>query len=200
MARRPYSSPVRARQAEATRAAILASARSEFGRHGYFEATIESVAAAAGVAVPTVYASFRSKAGLLSELLRDAGSDADIRGLAGKVLEQRDPRLRLAAAAAVVRAIMEREAPLLRMLAEAGRGRPELDAAWRQVHDQQRGALRGALEPLPLRAGLGLDEAVDTMATLASPESYSQRVGERGWSGARWERWLAESSARLLLA
>jgi AcrR family transcriptional regulator len=199
LARRPYSSPVRERQAEATRAAILAAAREEFGRRGYFESTIESVAASAGVAAPTVYANFRSKAGLLSGLLRDAGSDADIRALVGDALREPDPRRRLAAVASVVRAIMEREAGVLRMLAEAGRGRPELDRAWRQVHEQQRAALRAALEPLQLRAGVSLEDAADTIATLASPESYTQLVGERGWSAARWERWLADSAARLVL-
>lgn len=199
LARRPYSSPVRARHAETTRSAILAAARDEFGKRGYFGATMESVAAAAGVATPTVYANFRSKAGLLSGLLRDAGSDSDIRALVDESLAEVDPRRRLAAIARVVRTIMEREAPLLRMLAEAGRGRTELDLAWRQVHEQQRSALAGALKPIPLRAGVRFEEAVETMVALASPESYALLVGERGWSGTRWERWLAGSAARLLL-
>lgn len=160
---------------------------------------MESVAVAAGVATPTVYANFRSKAGLLTELLRDAGSDSDIRALVDETLAEADPKRRLRAIARVVRAIMEREAPLLRMLAEAGRGRAELELAWRQVHEQQRRALAGALKPIPIRRGAGFEEAVETMATLASPESYALLVGERGWSGARWEGWLAESAARLLL-
>jgi TetR/AcrR family transcriptional regulator, regulator of cefoperazone and chloramphenicol sensitivity len=199
LARRSYSSPVRARQAESTRAAILAAARREFGHLGYFETTIESVAASAGVSAPTVYANFRSKAGLLSELIRDAGGDADIRGLAARALTVADPRSRLAAAARVVRTIMEREAELLGVLADAGRGHAELAAAWRQLHDQQHSALRGALAGLSLRAGLDLDGAADMLVALASPESYQLLVGERGWTPDRWELWLGESAGRLLL-
>jgi len=199
LARRPYSSPVRDRQAEATRAAILAAARREFGVRGYLETTIEAVAVSAGVSAPTVYANFRSKAGLLSELLRNAGGDADIRCLVAQVLDEADPASRLAGAARIVRTIMEREADLLRVLTDAGRGHAELDAALRQVHDQQRSALRGALAGLPLPAGLGMDEAVDVLAALASPEGYQILVGERGWAPERWELWLGDAAVRLLL-
>lgn len=199
MARRPYSSPVRVRQAETTRAAILAAARGQFGDRGYFETTIESIAAAAGVSAPTVYANFRSKAGLLSDLLRNAGGDADIRSLVAGVLAETNPGSRLAAAAHVVRTIMEREASLLRVLADAGRGHPELEAAWRQVHDQQWAALRGALAGVPLRSGLEVDAAAEVLVALASPECYQLLVLERGWTPDRWELWLGEAAGRLLL-
>jgi hypothetical protein len=44
-----------------------------------------------------------------------------------------------------------------------------------------------------------MEDAVSTFALLASPESYEQLVGEQGWTGERWERWLAETAIRLLL-
>ena len=153
--------------------------------------------------MPTVYAVFGSKAAILSKLLADAGGDADIRALANRTLSEPDPRARLAGAAKVVRAIMQRERALLGVLREAGAGRPELEAARRQVHEQQRSALERAVRPIAdgagLRAGLSLTDAVATFAAIASPESYSSFVEELGWSGARWERWLADASIRLLL-
>jgi hypothetical protein len=92
---------------------------------------------------------------------------------------------------------------VLQVLREAGGGRPELDEARRQAHRQQRDALSRVLRPLhtggALRRGLSLDEAAATFATLASPESYWHLVDELGWSGARWERWLATSAQRILL-
>lgn len=201
--RRPYSSPARQAGAEATRRAILSTAREVFVASGYGAATIEAVAAAAGVSVPTVYAVFGSKAALLSAVIADAGSDLDIRRLAERALKQTDPRARLAAGAKVVRTIMERERALLGVLREAGTGRPELESARRQVHEQQRSALDRAVRPLAeagkLRAGLKPAEAAATFAAIASPECYAFFVEELGWSGVRWERWLADSAIRLLL-
>lgn len=197
--RRAYSSPVRQAQAEATRRAILTGAREVFAESGYASATVEAVATAAGVSAPTVYAVFGSKAALLSAMVADGGSDRDIRVLAERALGELEPRARLAAAAKVVRTIMQRERPMLGLLEEAGTGSPDLVKAARQVHDQQRQALGRVLRPMTLRRGLDLAEATATFSALASPESYRFFVGELGWSGARWERWLAESAARLLL-
>ena len=201
--RRPYNSPAREAQAGATRRAILAAARSVFSESGYAAATIESVASAARVSVPTVYAVFGSKPGLLSALVADAGSDPRIRRLAVRATSERDPRKRLGAIAKVVRSIMQEEGSLLQVLREAGTGRPELEAARRQAHQQQREALTGALrlltETRSLRAGITFEDAVATLCELASPECYSLLVDEFGWSAARWERWLADTAVRLFL-
>lgn len=201
--RRPYSSRVREAGAEATKRAILAAAHDVFTSAGYSASTIESIAAKAGVSAPTVYAVFGSKAAILSQLLVEAGGDADIRALANKTLNETDARARLTGAATVVRAIMQRERAMLGVLREAGTGRPELEAARLQVHDQQRSALERAVRPIAeakkLRTGLSLEDAVATFAAIASPESYANFVEELGWSAARWERWLAESAIRLLL-
>ena len=200
---RPYSSPTRRAGAEATKRAILSAARDVFISSGYSASTIEAIAAAAGVAVPTVYAVMGSKAALLSALLADAGNDADIRALANRAMNETDPRARLATAAKVVRTIIQRERGILGVLREAGTGHPELQAARNQVHEQQRSALARALRPIAeagkLRAGLTADEAVATFAAIASPECYAYFVEELRWSGARWERWLASAAIRLLL-
>ena len=181
----------------------MAAARDVFTTSGYSAATIEAVAASAGVSVPTVYAVFGSKAALLSALLADAGGDADIRALASRTMNELDPRARLVGAARVVRSIMQREGGLLGVLREAGTGRPELETARRQVHAQQRGALSGVVQPIAeagrLAHGLSDIEAAATFAAIASPECYAFFVEELGWSGAKWERWLANAAIRLLL-
>jgi AcrR family transcriptional regulator len=201
--RRPYNSPTREAQADATKRAILKAARSVFSESGYAVATIEAVALAARVSVPTVYAVFGSKPGLLSALVADAGSDSGIRRLVGRAMSEREPRRRMAAIAKVVRTIMQEEGSLLKVLRDAGTGRPELEAARRQGHLQQREALTGALRLLTetgsLRAGITFEEAVATLCELASPESYSLLVDEFGWAAARWERWLTDSAVRLFI-
>jgi AcrR family transcriptional regulator len=67
--KRPYRSPRRREQAEETRRRLLTASRRLFVQQGYAGATIESIAAAAGVAVQTVYAAFGSKQGILLALL-----------------------------------------------------------------------------------------------------------------------------------
>jgi len=201
--RRTYRSALRQAGAGATRRAVLSAARDVFTKSGYEAATIEAVASAARVSAPTVYALFRSKAGLLSAVVADAGSDADIRTLAGRAVAESDPRRRIAAAARVVREIMERERAVLGVLRQAGTARTELQSARAQAHAQQREALARVLRPLhdrgAMREGMRLDEAVATFAMLASPESFWLLVDEQGWSPARWGRWLADTAARLLL-
>lgn len=200
---RRYSSPVRRANALTTKHAILSAARRAFTAAGYSESTIEAIAADANVSVATVYAVFGSKAALLSALLADAGGDADIRAMARRTMSETDAAARLAGAAGVVRTIMQRERELLGVLREAGTGRPELEAARRQVHDQQRAALTRVLEPMvearQLRAGLAADEAIATFAAIATPECFAYFVEGLGWPAARWERWLAASAIRLLL-
>jgi AcrR family transcriptional regulator len=58
--RRRYHAPVRQAQVELARDRILAAARRLFTERGYAAATVEAIAAAADVAVPTLYTSFGS--------------------------------------------------------------------------------------------------------------------------------------------
>jgi hypothetical protein len=52
----------------------------------------------------------------------------------------------------------------------------------------------------PLREGLRVGDAIDTMSGFANPETYAFLTRRRGWSPARVERWLAENLALLLLS
>src|SRR3712207_1898408 len=63
--RRPYDTTSRTRQARETRRRIVEAAAELFVRDGYATTSIAAIAQEAGVAVPTVYATLRSKAGVL---------------------------------------------------------------------------------------------------------------------------------------
>src|SRR5919112_1777938 len=77
--KRPYHSPRRQEQAAATRRSILDAAARLFERDGYAATTMEAIAAAAGVALKTVYVVFETKSGLLRALwdLRLKGDEDD---------------------------------------------------------------------------------------------------------------------------
>src|SRR5688500_12472621 len=89
--KRTYEMANRTRQASETRRRIVEAAAVLFASKGYASTSIASIAEAAGVAVPTVYASMRSKANILREVI-----DLTVRGDAAAVpLAAREPWLQM---------------------------------------------------------------------------------------------------------
>lgn len=202
-ANRKYHSPRRQQQAEATRTAIVHAARKVFAEQGYQAATLQAIAQEAEVSVPTLYAVFGSKAAILSALVKSGGADEAIRAPARAAFAEQDPWQQLRLAAQVIRSIHERDSDIGDLLWQAGSGDPDLAAAWRQSHQQQLArqgelmevlAQRGALKP-----GLTVDAATDIHWALSSPEVYRLLVRERSWTPQRYQEWLADTAARLLL-
>ncbi|WP_237494548.1 TetR/AcrR family transcriptional regulator [Modestobacter sp. L9-4] len=76
MSPRAYSSPLRAESAARTRQVVLDAARSCFLEHGYARTSVAQIAAAAGVAVATVYTAVGGKPQLVDALTR-TGMDAE---------------------------------------------------------------------------------------------------------------------------
>jgi TetR/AcrR family transcriptional regulator, regulator of autoinduction and epiphytic fitness len=200
---RPYHSPRRMQQAEATRQAIVQAARKLFAEHGYQATTLQDIAQEAEVSVPTLYAVFGSKAAILSALVKSGGADEDIRALSRAAFAEPDPRRQLRLAAQVIRAIQERDSDIIELLWQAGSGDPDLAAVWRQSHQQQLnrlGSLMGLLaQKDALKPGLIVEAATDIYWALSSPEVYRLLVRVRGWTPQRFEEWLAGTSATLLL-
>jgi AcrR family transcriptional regulator len=61
--------PIRQRQKEQTRLAVLQAARTLFEAHGYQQVTVRMIADAAGVAVGSVFTGFTGKEELLEEII-----------------------------------------------------------------------------------------------------------------------------------
>ena len=70
--RRTYDSARRRRAAEARRDGVLTAARRLFARRGIDGVTITEIATEARVAPSTIYAAYKSKAGILRALMRAA--------------------------------------------------------------------------------------------------------------------------------
>ncbi len=208
--RRAYHSPRRRQQALATRRAVLAAARELFVQDGYVATTIDAIAARTGVSPETVYATFRHKRALLSGLLdvAIAGDDAPVpileRPWVKQLRDEPDPRRRLQLLARNGRLILERSAPIYEVLRGAAAADPEIAALWERAKAQrlvgQRELLRILTERAPLRPGLPAATATDVLFAIGSPETYRLLVVDRGWSADRFERWYADTLARLLLA
>jgi AcrR family transcriptional regulator len=207
--RRAYHSPRRAEQARSTRQAILDAARALFVEQGFVATTIDAIAARAAISSETVYAAFRTKRALLSELV-----DVSIAGGVGAppVLEQgwvaelraeRDPRARIRILARNGRLILERRSALDEVVHSAAAADPDLGALWDRLKAErfagQRALLGLVLADAHLRPGVSTKTAADALYALGSPETYRLLVVDRGWSGPEFERWYADSLERLLL-
>jgi len=92
---RPYRSLVRQRQADDTRRRIIEATRKLLQSEGYARMTIEAIAQRAEVSAQSVYAIFKSKTGILLELLDQATFGADYEDAVKKALSASDLEIRL---------------------------------------------------------------------------------------------------------
>src|SRR3977135_4561439 len=92
--KRPYKSLVRQRQAGDSRRRIVEATRQLLQSEGYAGMTIEAIAQRAEVSAQSVYAIFKSKTGILIELLDQAPFGPDYDEAVRKALSASDPEPR----------------------------------------------------------------------------------------------------------
>lgn len=203
--KRPYRSRRRKEQAEETRRRILTAARGRFVERGYGGTTMESIAEEAGVAVQTVYASLGSKQGILMALLDDMATEADLPGMMAAVEAAKgDPRRQLRERLAFTCRLYARGADLIGIARTVSGVEPDLRAFWIEGEARRHTATAtlvvqwdeaGALAP-----GVTAAEATDVWWALGGPDVFRLLIVERGWSQARFEKWLAATLEAALLA
>lgn len=206
---RSYSSPLRAKQAEVTRKAVLDAARDLFIAQGYGATTIDQIAARAGVSKPTVFTAVGNKQTVLSAV-RDvamAGDDEKSavgdRPLAQRIRSEPDQHRALELLVELVTELGARYAQIDDVLRGAAHsGEPELRELWQTAEDQRLFGARMWVATLaekgPLRDGVDADQAVDLMWLHMSPDLYYKLVHVRGWPPQRFREWLAQALDGLL--
>jgi AcrR family transcriptional regulator len=208
--RRPYDSSLRKAQADQTRLRILDVAQRLFTDRGFGATTMDAIATEAGVATDTVYASFRTKAGLLHKLLdvRVGGDDLPV-----PLLDREGPRRvqaeptqtgQIARFAADVAEILERARPVDEIMRGAAAVDPEIAALRARMQGSRYENVRRFVSWLaakgPLRGGMSAEDAAAIVWTLASPEVHGLLRAGRGWSRERHTAWLAETLTRTLVS
>lgn len=201
--RRSYHSPRREEQARETRRRILASARALFVEGGYGGTTVEAIAGNAGVSVPTIYATFGSKGGMLLALLDEMAADADLAGMQERVAEATgDPRRQLRERIAFNVRFYGGGADLIDIARTVSGVEPDLAAMWQEGEARRDRATRALVaeweEGGVLARGVSAAQAVDVMWALTGPDTFRLFVTRRGWSPDRYEAWLTGTLERLL--
>ncbi|HEX3541511.1 MAG TPA: helix-turn-helix domain-containing protein [Acidimicrobiales bacterium] len=208
--KRRYDSSRRQAQAAATRRNVIEVARQQFIAHGYPATTMEAVAEAADVPLPTVYRLFGSKRSLLSAVLDTAfgGDDEPIafadRPAQRAALTEPDPVQLVEAFAAIAREFMDRSSAILHVLATAAPIDTEaadlLADIRRQRHTGQARIVAALVERDALDPALDPSEAADFVYTTMSPEVHRILTVERGWEPERYQVWVARCLQGLLRA
>ena len=202
--RRIYKSLVRERQAADTRQRIAEATRQLLERQGYAGMTIEAIARKAEVSAQSVYAIFKSKTGILRELLDQAAFGPDYETAVQRALSASDPVARLRLAAPIARGIHESQSATLDLLRGAGVVAPELAKLDRekegQRYERQEGTIALLRDSGQLRAGLDYTTARDIFWTLTGRDVYRMLVHERGWSSQKYQDWLADTLVSTLVA
>src|SRR4051794_16342730 len=204
--KRVYNSPLRAEQAQRTRAAVLDAASRCFLDKGYAATTMKDVAAEAGVSVQTVFGQ-GSKAALLLACVDRAvvGDDEEVpfrqRDLFQRVLEAPERADKLDAARQMARTYVPMTIPMIQVFADAAAGDAEIAQAWAEYERrrfQDGRLLIGAFEPW-LREGLDVDRATEIFWGLFSHVPIGNLVRGRGWSVDEYADFLVDAVQRLLL-
>jgi AcrR family transcriptional regulator len=206
--KRRYDATRRRQAAARTRAAILDAARQLFTERGYAATPVAAIAERAGVALDTVYASVGRKPELAKLLIETAisGTDhaipAEQRDYVRAIQAAPDASTKIAIYAAAVATIAPRLALVFAIVQQAARDEPELAALWNQIAERRAANMRLFVADLAAVAPLRLDpgEAADIVWATNAAEMYQLLVGQRGWSPQRYERFLADTWRRLLVA
>jgi AcrR family transcriptional regulator len=205
-AERTPTAPTRAERTLATRRRMVKAAYELFCEHGYAGTTMSAVAGEAGVAVPTVYYTFGTKAALLAESLGAA--------IVGFELWRQPPSGPIEMAellpwhtwwasfeAAPTSAealdifithgvgILQRAGPLIAAV-HGATGDPDAAQVVREGEERRVDVYRQAIrliasKPDGLRDGLSPADATDLLVVLFSAELYQALAVGRGWSHSR---------------
>jgi AcrR family transcriptional regulator len=191
------------------RRAVVEAARALFVDRGYGATTIEAVSDLSDVPPATVYRLFSSKLGILKALL-DVSIAGDDRALpvldrpeVAALFAEPDPERLLAGFARISVTINERSGQIYQIMASAASSEPEaanLLGQYTQQRQQGQGHIARALARAGvLRPDLRERDAADIVHVLMSPEVYRLFVADRGWSPARYEKWLKNALVQQLL-
>src|SRR5208337_3586955 len=107
--KRTYNSENRDVQAAQTRSRILEAALELFQTEGFDRVTINKLAKAAKVSMPTIYAIFKSKRGVLQSLIDEALPPEQFAALVDDVMQVKSPKKRLSITAKLARQIYDAE-------------------------------------------------------------------------------------------
>jgi AcrR family transcriptional regulator len=202
MATREYRSSVRARHAEDTRRTIVDAAATLFADQGYARTSVAAVAAAAGVALNTVYTSVGGKSALIMALSEDGAEDATAIETVRRITASDDPAEILRLTAEGTARVRQARWRVLGILLDNRTSDPDVaaaaDAATRVVRDRLDLVAGRLVEVGGLRPGLDVDRVGQVLWFYFGFEAW-RTARDLGWEWDEAADWLAAQAAGALL-
>lgn len=202
--KRTYKSDARDAQAAKTKLAILKAAKKLFHTEGFDRVTISALAVEAEVSMPTIYALFKSKRGVLQSLIDEALPPPQFTALVDESMHEKSPKKRLEITAKLARQIYDAEKGLIDLLRGAAVVAPEFKELEQEReqrrHDRQAEFVKMLFKDKASAKGLTVQKARDVLWALTGRDFYRLFVIERKWSSDDYEKWLARILIQSLLS
>ena len=201
--KRSYHSETREKQAQQTKKHILDAAKKLFQKEGFDRVTIGKIAEVADVSMPTIYAIFKSKRGILQALIDDALPKDQFTKLVDASMKQGSAQERLKQTAKLCRQMYDAERGLMDIL----RGASVVASEFKEL-EQEREARRyerqceyveTLMKQKALTQELTLEKARDVLWVFTGRDIYRLFVIERGWTSDAYEAWLFDILMKSLL-
>ena len=200
--KRIYKSETRSAQAAQTRSRLLAAARKLFHSEGFEGVTIEKLAQDAQVSIPTVYALFKSKRGILRALMDAALPTPQYEALLQEVDQEKTAEGLLMIAAKIARQMYDAE----RAQMDIFRGSAVLSPEFKKLekereqrrYKRQEESMKRVVKKSLIK-GLSLTKARDILWAFTGRDIYRLFVIEQGWTSEEYEKWLAQLLIKTLL-
>jgi AcrR family transcriptional regulator len=202
--KRVYDSEGRQKRAAATRQTVLDAAKQLFQKDGFEGVTIEKIALAAKVSIPTVYALFQSKRGILRALMDEVMPMDQFESLVTATKQEKVPQERLKISAKIVRQMYDAERAQMGLFRGAGLLSPEFKELEQEREERryrrQEETIKTMVKEKALAKGLGIKEARDMLWAFTGRDLYRLFVIEREWTSDAYEAWLAQLLIKTLIA
>lgn len=201
--KRSYNADKRQESAAMSSGRILLVAKKLFKKNGFEKVTIDAIAAAAKISVPTVYAKYKSKRGILFAILDNSFAEEKHGALVQKIYGTDDVHKKIHLTAKLSRLIYEAEHKAHGWLRNAGIIDPVLADLEKQMecrrYERQHKAVEHIAQSRKFNKKISLVKARDIMWAYTGRDFYRLLVAERSWSPDAYERWLATALEQALL-
>lgn len=191
--KRSYRSAVRDERAEQTRRRISAASQELFVEHGFAGTTVADIAERAGVATPTVYATFGSKGAIIKALLTQMEGNADSARWVQRIKEGSTPQAKLTAFAEWTTVLLSSSKVMIKAASGAAT-EPAIMELRAEGDRRRREGLRGLIGTLAsddaLPDGLSEGRALDRAWMVTGVDLYLSATDGCGWSDDEYQQWL----------
>ncbi len=118
-------------------------------------------------------------------------------------MQEKNPHRQVEIFSHDIHEIMKRMAPIFEIMRIAAKTEPEVAEMLRKILKNRYHGMEKFIQYLSANITLQEDltpaEAVETVWAITSAELYNLLTVDRGWSGEKYEQWLAKTLKKILL-